>query len=97
MSEKLTARERYEADKARLDAKREANNAKYAAQREEQKAARAKIAADYQAKTAEADERLHDDIDKSKAELKQTWAEYASDRRARKEAKQAKKDAKRQA
>lgn len=87
MSEKLTARERYEADKARLAAKREANNAKYAAQREEQKAAREKIGADFHARKAEADEQLQTSITQSKDELKKTWADYGADRKARKEAK----------
>lgn len=87
MSEKLTARERYEADKARLAAQREANNAKYAAQREAQKAAREKIGADFHDQKAAADEQLHTTVAQSKDELKRTWSDYAADRRARKEAK----------
>jgi hypothetical protein len=91
MSEKLTARERYEADKARLAAKQEALNAERAAQKDASRATREQIAADYRAGTEAANNELHTSISQSKTELKKTWSDYAADRRARKEAKESKR------
>lgn len=97
MSEKLTAKERYEADKARLAAKREENNAKHAAQKAANDARLHadldKVRDDRDTATAE----FHEDMAELKGNVKTIWAEYGADRRAgpRKEAKQAAKDSKR--